>query len=168
MSDKYQEIEFHQVKLLVISSYLIGIIFNIFSLREAWLTILPPIGLMLALFWSVQLLRNSHLITAFIIGLLYDGLYQTLLGSHALLFVLITFIMLRMRLRFRSYPLWQQGVVIGFYMLLYQVLHHFFFSPVLTDQTYLAYWLMPVFSALLWPGLVVTLRALSSRTPSSS
>lgn len=163
MSDKYQEIELHQVRWLVISSYLVGIIFNVFSLRENLLIILPPLGLLLVLFWSVQLLRNTHLITAFLIGLLYDGLYQTLLGSHSLLFVLMTFFMLRMRLRFRSYRLWQQGVVIGFYMLFYQLMHHFFFSPALTEQTSLLYWLMPVFSAFIWPGLVLLMRGLSNR-----
>lgn len=163
MSDKFQEIEFHQVKFLVITSYIAGLIINIFSLREPLLQILPPLALMLVLFWSIQLLRNSHLITAFTLGLLYDALYQTLLGSHALLFVLITFIMLRIRLRFRSYRVWQQSIVIGFYLLLYQFLHSLFFAPTLHEQVFWVYWLMPLVGVAIWPLLVMLLRGLSNR-----
>ncbi len=163
MSDKFQEIEFHQVKFLVITSYIVGIIINIFSLREPLLQILPPLALILVLFWSVQLLRNSHLITAFILGLLYDALYQTLLGSHALLFVLLTFLMLRIRLRFRSYRVWQQSLIIGFYLLLYQFLFSLFFAPSLHEEMFWIYWLMPFVAALLWPLVVSLLRGLSNR-----
>ena len=163
MSDKFQEIEFGQVKWLVITSYLFAIILNIIAIQDPLLTFLPPFGLLLVLFWSVQLLRNSHLITAFILGVLYDALYQTLLGGHALLFVIITFIMLRIRLRFRTYRHWQQGLVVGFYFYIYQILHYFFFSPVLEGQVLFLYWIMPIIAGIIWPGLVVTLRGLSNR-----
>ncbi len=163
MSDKFQEIEFHQVRLLVIFSYLVGLTVNIFSLKEQVLIIFPPFALLLTLFWSVQLLRNSHLIVAFSLGMLYDALYQSLLGTHALLFILITFFMLRIRLRFRSYRLWQQSLIIGFYFYLYQGLHYLIFSPQLLGDTLWLYWSMPISATLIWPGLVIILRGLSNR-----
>lgn len=163
MSDKFQDIELNQVKWLVIASYLFAIVLNIILLQDPLLSFLPPFGLLLLLFWSSKLLRHSHLITAFIIGLLYDALYQTLLGGHALLFVIITFIMLRVRLRFSTYRLWQQALLISFYFYIYIVMHYLFFSPVLEGQTTLLYWVMPFIAGFIWPGLVVVLRGLSNR-----
>lgn len=163
MSDKFQEIEFHQVKWLVILSYFFGLTINVFSLKQPLLVILPPIALLIVLFWAVQLLRNSHLLVAFSLGLLYDALYQTLLGSHALLFVVITFFMLRIRLRFRTYRVWQQSLIVGFYLLIYQGLYYLIFSPQLDGVLLNYFWLMPVIASLLWPFIVALLRGLSNR-----
>lgn len=167
MSDKFLEIEFQQVKWLVIFSYLFAIILNIFAIRDPWLVFLPPFALLTVLFWSVQLPQNSHLISAFILGLFYDALYQSLLGSHALLFVILTFMMLRIRLRLRSYRYWQQGLVIGFYFYIYQFFHFVFFSPSIQVEHQWLYWTMPVVAGTLWPGLVILIRALTYRTANS-
>lgn len=163
MSNKFHNINFSQVSILVIVSYLVAISLTIITLNNPVLSFLPPFGLLVVLFWSLQLINSNHLVTAMLIGLVYDVLYITLLGSHALIFILVLFFMLRVRLRLRSYPLWQQGIFVGIYFFIYQLLHFLFFSPSFIETSPLFYWLMPVSAVFIWPALVVTLRALSNK-----
>lgn len=163
MSTKYHDLDFSQVSILVVTSYLLAVALTIFTLSNPMLSFMPPFALLLALFWSVQLINSSHLVTAMLLGLTYDVLYITLLGSHALIFILILFLMLRTRLRFRTYPLWQQGLFISFYFYLYQIIHYLFYNPSFLEFNVYFYWLMPIVAGIIWPGLVVTMRSLANK-----
>ncbi|UQB41760.1 rod shape-determining protein MreD [Thiomicrospira microaerophila] len=164
MNFAYHNIAFHSVKYLVLLSYCLSLILSVYALRVDWLIILPPFALMVLLFWVVQILNQTHLFTALILGLLMDGLHQTLLGSHSLIFIIITFMMIRMRLRFRSTPLWQQSIVIGFYMLIFQILYFILYTPPLSEEGAVLYWSMPLVSIVLWPLIALSLTKLSSPT----
>lgn len=164
MNFAYHNIAFHSVKYLVITSYCLSLILSVYALRVDWLIILPPFTLMVLLFWVVQILNQTHLFTALTLGLLMDGLHQTLLGSHSLIFIIITFMMIRMRLRFRSTPLWQQSIMIGFYMLIFQILYFILYTPPLSEEGTMLYWFMPLMSILLWPLIALSLTKLSSPT----
>lgn len=161
MNYAYHNLSFHSVKYLVITSYIASLILSVYALRVDWLLILPPVTLLVIVFWMIQILNQTHLYTALILGLLMDGLHQTLLGSHSLLFILITFMMLRMRLRFRSTPLWQQSIMIGLYMLLFQFCYFILYQPSLSADEVILYWSMPLVSIITWPILALTLISLS-------
>jgi rod shape-determining protein MreD len=166
MSDKFLERSFHQVKFLLIGTYVLAITLSMFSLRGDWLILLPPIALLMIFFWSVHLLNQSHLFTALFLGVIYDVLFNSLLGLHALLFIVLTFFMLRMRLRFRSYRLWHQSVVIGFYMAIYQALHYVLLNPLLNETTLWYYGLMPLAASIIWPCWILISRPFFFRTSS--
>lgn len=153
MTDKVFSLNLSQVKWLLISSYLIALIIdNMISLTFAN-HFMPPITFLLLLFWVTQILDQTHLFTAFILGLLFDAAQSTPLGSHALIFITLTFVMLRARQRFKSYPRWQQALMAGSYILVFQVLGWFIFTPTLTGNQLIYYWLEPFIAALLWPIL---------------
>jgi len=161
MIKSYHDTSFQTAKFIVIFSYLTALVINVLAIRIDWLFILPPLTLMVLMFWIVQILDQTHLYTAMFLGLLHDALHNTLLGSHSLLFIVIAFIMLRMRLRFRSVPLWQQSTMIGVYLLIYQIGHFMFYDPALTDQQTYIYWSMPIAATFIWPVIVVILGQLS-------
>ncbi|WP_353957017.1 rod shape-determining protein MreD [Thiomicrospira sp. R3] len=167
MNYAYHNLSFQSVKYLVITSYVASLILSVYALRVDWLLILPPFTLLVLLFWVIQILNQTHLFSALILGLLMDGLHQTLLGSHSLLFILVTFMMIRMRLRFRSTPLWQQSIMIGFYMLLFQFCYFILYQPSLSNDEVLLYWSMPLVSTIVWPILALSLISLSKPSESA-
>ncbi|WP_127471050.1 rod shape-determining protein MreD [Thiomicrorhabdus aquaedulcis] len=158
MSDKILDVNIRQLRWLIILSYFFGLMFDTMLLLNKATLFIPPVTLFLTLFWCAQFTNRTHILSAFVLGLLADTLYQTTLGSHALLFVVITFMMIRHRLRFRAYPVWQQAFFISGYMMVYQLLNFIFFSPVLSSQEMVTYWVMPAAAILLWPVVSTILR----------
>lgn len=163
MTDKVFSLSFSHVKWLLLFSYLGGLIIDSalnfsFSLHYA-----PPITLLILFFWSSQILNQTHLFTAFILGLLNDASLNTLLGAHALLFLAVTFFMLRIRLRFKSYPMWQQSIIVAFYIFVFQVAGWFIFHPTLSGNTVYYYWLEPVLALFLWPLVSNIMQSLTQR-----
>ncbi|MDX1795092.1 MAG: rod shape-determining protein MreD [Hydrogenovibrio sp.] len=163
MSDKVFSLNFSHVKWLLFISYLIGLIIDSMLNFSFALHFAPPITLLILLFWSSQILNQTHLFTAFILGLLYDASFNTPLGAHALLFITLTFIMLRIRLRFKGYPMWQQSLLVAIYILIFQVLGWFIFHPVLSGIHAYYYWLEPLTILIAWPLVSNIMHSLTQR-----
>lgn len=163
MTDKVFSLGFSDVKWLLLFSYLGGLVIDSALNFSFALHYAPPITLLLLLFWSSQILNQTHLFTAVVLGLLNDASLNTLLGAHALLFLTVTFFMLRIRLRFKGYPMWQQSMVVSFYVLFFQIAGWFIFHPTLNDSTVYYYWLEPVFAIALWPLVSNIMQSLTQR-----
>lgn len=163
MSDKVFSLSVVHVKWLLILSYLTALVADSMLNFSFALHFAPPITLLLLLFWSSQILNQTHLFTAFLLGLLNDASLSTTLGAHALLFLTVTFFMLRIRLRFRSYPMWQQSIIIAFYILIFQVAGWFIFHPNLEGNTIYYYWLEPILAIFLWPLTSSIMQSLTQR-----
>lgn len=163
MANKVFSLTLANAKWMLFFSYLLVLVLDtMISLSELNL-FLPLITFLVLMFWVTQLLSQTHLITAFILGLFFDTTLSTPLGSHALIFVILTFLMLRFRLRFKSFPIWQQGLIIGGYLLLFQAIGWFIFSPPLAGNDLIFYWLEAAVGALLWPLVVLIMQSLTRR-----
>lgn len=161
MIGKIMDIKASQARWIILISYLFCLAFDSMVLLDNASLLVPPLTIIVLLYWCANFLDRTHLFSAFVLGLMADTLYQTTLGAHALLFCFIAFLMVRHRLRFRAYPVWQQAFFIGAYMMLYQILNYIFFSPVLINGDIGYYYLMPFVSLLLWPALTYTLRRIT-------
>ncbi|WP_373020807.1 rod shape-determining protein MreD [Thiomicrorhabdus sp.] len=158
MTDRFINLEFSQARWLVLITYFLGLTLDtMMSMQEATL-LAPSFTLLFLMYWSAQFLKNTHFISAFLLGLLLDALYGTTLGAHSLILITITFIMLRYRLLFRSHSVLQQAFVIIFYLMAYQFISYVMFSPNLTEDQALYYWSMPFTSLIAWPILALSLR----------
>ena len=153
MTEKFIKLSSAQIRWLIIISFIFALIIDSMVLLNQSLAFIPPITLLMVLYWSSHVVDRTYFVSAFILGTLADALYQTTLGAHALLYVVIVFMMLRIRLQFKTYPAWQQAFIIGIYLLVYQALHTLFFSPVLDDGSFVPYWSMPAAGILIWPLL---------------
>lgn len=162
-ADRFINIEFQQARWLVILSYFIGVTLDTMLVMEQATLTLPPFSLLLLLYWSAQFLKQTHFVSAFVLGLLLDALYQSTLGAHALIFIILTFIMLRYRLLFRTHSVLQQALVIFFYLYAYQLLIFVVLAPVLHNGALTAFWLMPFSVLLIWPLMALSLRWLTQR-----
>ena len=127
--------------------------------------LLPPFGLLVLLYWAQREIRHTHFIAAVTIGLLYDAMSGTLLGLHALLFSIVLFIFLRMRLRFRLVRTLQQTGVLIFLLYLYQLMLLPLIYDHLEGDAWLRYIAMPLTLLICWPILKYTLDWLSHTRP---
>lgn len=88
---------------------------------------------------------------AFLIGLVADLLYGSLLGEHALRLVIFSFLLQRFRARLRFFPPAQQALVMGALLLndrlISAALHLLLGQP----QLPLSWWWAPLPGMLLWP-----------------
>lgn len=164
MTEKVFSLQIHDIKWLFFLSYLIAIIIDNMMVLSFDIQFMPSLTLLTLFFWASQILYKSHLFSAFILGLAFDTALNTPLGSHSLIFLTTTFLMLRSRLRFKGYPLWQQSMLIGGYILVFQIMSWFIFSPNLTGSTLYYFWLEPVVAIFIWPLLTLTLNRLTHKT----
>lgn len=163
MKEKFVSLKSSQFRWTILISYLFALIMDSMVILNSSLSFLPPFAILVVLYWSSQFTDSTYLFSAFILGVLADALHQTTLGAHALLYIIILFMMLRIRLQFKSYPAWQQAFIIGIYLLIYQVLNTLFFSPVLAEGMFVPYWSMPAASILIWPLLAGVLNRITFR-----
>lgn len=164
MSDKVFSLRFSDIKWLFILSYFVSVVIDSMMILSFNINFVPYLTLLILLFWSTQILNQTHLFSAFALGLLFDASMNTPLGSHSLIFVTITFLMLRSRLRFKGYPLWQQSIIVGSYFILFQVMSWFIFHPVLVGNAVLYYWVEPLLAILIWPVLTQIMHQLTHRS----
>lgn len=120
----------------------------------------PEWSAIVLLYWVMAVPQQVGMLTAWVLGLLVDSLVGSLLGLHALGFVLVAFVGLSLYERLRMYSLFQQSMIVFVAIALARLLG--FWVDVLTRG---AAWtpmvLLPAFtSALLWPVAFTALRGL--------
>ncbi|MET0808462.1 MAG: rod shape-determining protein MreD [Pseudoxanthomonas sp.] len=119
-------------------------------LRPYWL------ALMVA-YWVIESPENAGLGFAFIVGLIADLMFGTLLGEQALRMVILTFILQRFRARLRFFPMWQQALAIGVLLLNDRVVTAAIRLGLGEPALPVNYWWAPLLGMLLWPPLFVLL-----------
>ena len=138
---------------LALLSYVAALMLNALPLHEPVALLRPPFGLLVLFYWSQRDLSRTHFLTAVLLGLLYDALTDSLLGLHVLLFSVLLFIFLRMRLRFRLVrPLQQAGALIVM-LYLYQLMRLPVVYDHLQDPLWPYYLAMPLMALVIWPPL---------------
>lgn len=163
MSHKVYSLQIAQVRWLLIISYLIAFLIDATLFISLDWHFIPSITLIMLFFWVSQLLNKVHFFTALVLGVLMDATTNNLLGSHALIFVIATFLSLRSRQSFKNYPGWQQTIFIVFYLLIAQFLTWFVLQPQLTGEQYFYYWLSPLLALVIWPVLNQLMRFFTER-----
>ena len=125
-------------------------------LRPYWLALVVA-------YWVLETPERAGLGFAFMVGILADLAFGSLLGEQALRLVIIAFILQRFRARLRFFPLSQQALAVGALLANDKVVTtavHWILG--LPTPAALA-WLAPVLGMLLWPPLFFLLDALRLR-----
>jgi len=98
-----------------------------------------------------------------VLGLLLDVMTGTLLGQHALSLSLVAFLALRLHLRVRVLPAWQQGISVFLLVVLDRALSLWVTGIQGMPTEAKAIWAPAATSTLLWPWLYVILRDVRRR-----
>lgn len=125
-------------------------------MRPAWV-------LLILIYWTMVNPYQMNVGWAWFTGLFVDLLNGTLLGEHALAFTIIIYLVSRIYIRLRMFPLLQQSISIFLFMLLYQFIIFCiqgFIGELPNSQLY---WLSSVTSMLIWPWLFMVLSNMRRR-----
>ncbi|MBE2259002.1 MAG: rod shape-determining protein MreD [Rhodobacteraceae bacterium] len=108
-------------------------------------------------FWSVREPRLVGMGLAFVFGLAMDVADASLLGQHALAYVLAAYGASSLSRRILWFPLGQQALQVFPLLLLVPVVQFAVWAVVGAELPGLAYFLGPLFATLLWPLLTFVL-----------
>ena len=146
---------------------LVSFLLEVFISNFFDLSVYLPITLMVLIYWNMALPKDIGLIWAMIFGFCLDVNKEILLGSHVLLFLLISFLTQRYFHRLRALYMIQQSLFIAVVILIYQIFLILFFSE-FRQSIFLELILLTLLSSLLWPFIFGILRQLRIKFVQSS
>ena len=134
---------------------IVALFFKIIPWPHVMAEIMPQWVLLVTLL-SVLLFPEWCGVTfAFIVGVLTDCVTGSLLGQHAFVFVLLSYLVLKASRPIRCLPQWQQSMLIGFFaclnLLLQQAVAIFAGGVIFMGE----HWLSIIASAFAWPILMM-------------
>ncbi|ACV34040.1 rod shape-determining protein MreD [Accumulibacter sp.] len=139
----------------IASTLLIALLFN-FLPTANWPGVPDWVALALV-FWCVREPRRVGMGLAFLFGLAMDVADASLLGQHALAYVLVAYGASSLSRRILWFPLGQQALQVFPLLLLVQLVQLGVRTIVGADFPGLAYFVGPCLAALLWPLLTFVL-----------
>ena len=122
-------------------------------LRPYWLALVVA-------YWVIEDPDRLGLGFAFIVGVLADLVFGSLLGEQALRLVVMAFILQRFRARIRFFPMSQQALAIGGLLLNDRIVTAGLHIALGIQPLPTMFWLAPLTGMLLWPPVFVLLDAL--------
>ena len=117
-------------------------------------------------YWALVEPRMPILLCAFILGILSDVLFSTVLGQHALGLVLMAYVVSRMRPIFILFPLWQATLALAPAWLLYIYLMFWIDATTHHQADIWLRWLPVLSTTLFWPLVFALMEALRGRDDS--
>ncbi len=145
----------------------VSLLLEIFVSNLFNLFVFLPITLMVLIYWNMALPKDIGLVWAMIFGFCLDINQEILLGSHVLLFLLISFLTQRYFHRLRALYMIQQSLFVAIVVLFYQILLILFFSE-FKEKILFELIMMTILSAFLWPVVFGILRQLRIKFIQSS
>ena len=139
-------------------TFVVGFVLSALPLPETIIDWRPCWLAMLLIYWCMALPERVGILSAWLLGLLFDVQQSFILGQHALGFIFLAYVIIQNHKRMRVYPLLQQSLVVCLYLLIYQaiMLLVMLLSGTITYTWF--YWLPAFTSMLIWPWLFIFMR----------
>ncbi|WP_143871470.1 rod shape-determining protein MreD [Catenovulum sediminis] len=121
------------------------------SFRPDWI-------LLVLFYWAIALPHRVNVGTAWVCGFILDILLGSVLGAHALILALVTYIASANYLTIRNFSLWQQALIVGLVSAFYH-LGDYWIQHFLTTAYFLPELMWPVVTnTFIWPWAFLLLR----------
>ena len=153
-------------RLPVVITLLVGLMLSIMPLPEGAEPFRPDWLALVLIFWAMQLPRSWSVGTAWIIGIILDVAYGTLLGQHAVALCVIIFVTVRFHLLMRVFPLSQLSATIFALLALYQFILFWINGVAGVTAPSITYWAPVITGTIVWPFLYMFLSGIRFRSPS--
>jgi len=153
-------------RLPVIITFVVGLMLAIMPLPDYLQAFLPDWLALLVIFWAMQLPRTWSVGSAWIIGIVLDVSYGTLLGQHALALCLIAFVTVRFHLLMRVFPLSQLSFTVFALLALYQFVLFWINGVAGISAPSVTYWGPVIVGTLVWPFAYMFLSGVRYRSRS--
>lgn len=110
------------------------------------------------IYWVIALPQRIGITIAWAVGLMVDVLLGSLLGQHALAFIIVAYIASSIYQRLRMFSVWQQSLIVFAIVGLNQLIN-FWIENIAGLREWSMWYLFPsVVSAFLWPWVFLVLR----------
>ena len=139
-------------------TFVVGFVLSALPLPETIIDWRPCWLAMLLIYWCMALPERVGILSAWLLGLLFDVQQSFILGQHALGFIFLAYVVIKNHKRMRVYPLLQQSLVVCLYLLIFQaiMLLVMLLSGTITYTWF--YWVPAFTSMLIWPWLFIFMR----------
>lgn len=144
----------------IVLSFFAAMVLHVFPLPHGLLWARPEWVAMVLIYWVLAAPEKVGVGSAWLVGILLDGLEGALLGQNAIALAVVAYVTLILYQRIRMFNPWQQALVVFVMIGLHQMLCSWAQSFRGGTAPTLIFLLPAVFSALLWPVFMVLMRAL--------
>ncbi len=144
-------------RLPVIITFIVGLMLTVMPLTDSVEPFRPDWLALVVIFWAMHLPRTWSVGSAWIIGIVLDVSYGTLLGQHALALCVIAFATVRFHLLMRVFPLSQLSATIFALLALYQFILFWVNGVAGVSAPAITYWAPVITGTLIWPFLFMFL-----------
>ncbi|MDA1299136.1 MAG: rod shape-determining protein MreD [Proteobacteria bacterium] len=112
------------------------------------------------IYWIIALPQRIGIVAAWMVGLMMDVLMGSLLGQHAIAYILMAYVTYSLYQRLRMFAIWQQSLVVFAIVGLNQLIN-FWIENIAGVADWTLWYLLPsLMSALVWPWVFLLLRFL--------
>lgn len=150
----------HQRHWIIWLTFVVSLIIDSITWPHAWGIAIPDITPLVLFYWVLAISQKSFVVTATLLGMIHDILYLSSLGTHAIVYLILLYPLLHIRLQLRNMTLFQMSIVMGFFVLIHQVLLWLFHWGKLSAEQQLPYLLASLVAIFIWPLLFISLRSL--------
>ncbi len=150
-------------RLPVIGTLILGLMLAIMPLPAAVAFARPDWLVLLVIFWAMQLPRAWSVGSAWLVGIVLDVAYGTLLGQHALALAVVAFLTVRFHLLMRVFPMLQLTATVFALLALYQFLLLWVNGVTNVTAAPSYYWAPVLTGTLIWPFLYMFLSGMRYR-----
>lgn len=145
---------------LLPASIVVALLLGLLPLPLALLPLRPYWLALVVAYWVIEDPEHTGLGFAFLVGVLADIAFGSLLGEQALRMVVMAFILQRFRARLRFFPLWQQALAMGGLLLNDRIVVAAVHVALGIPSLPLMFWLAPLTGMALWAPVFLLLDAL--------
>ncbi|MGH8084030.1 MAG: rod shape-determining protein MreD [Lysobacter sp.] len=145
---------------LLPASVILALLLGLLPLPPALQPLRPYWLALVVAYWVIEDPDRSGLGFAFIVGVIADLTFGSLLGEQALRLVVMAFILQRFRARLRFFPMSQQALAIGGLLLNDRIVVAAIHVALGIAPGPALSWLAPLVGMLLWPPVFVLIDAL--------
>lgn len=135
----------------VLVSFLCAFCLMIIPINPALKWLRPDLVTLLMIYWVANLPNNIGVVFAFFIGILFDLLSGTLIGTMGLTLSIVAFLTMNLRLRLRIYRTWQKCIIVMLLLACSQLLRLWIQILVGHPPANFFYWVSSFITAFLWP-----------------
>ncbi len=144
-------------------SVLLAVLLGLVPLPDMLAPLRPYFLGLLLVYWLLETPDRVGMGAAFVMGLVGDLAFGTLIGEQALRLTVLAFIVQRFRARLRFFPLWQQSLAVFALLVNDRVIAAAVRIALDEGAPRWSFWLSPLLALPLWPWLVVMFDTLRLR-----
>lgn len=153
----------HHGGWVIVLSFVVAFVLTVLPV-PAWMEqVRPNWTALIVIYWTLALPQRVGVGVAWLAGLFQDVLIGTLLGTHALAFLLVAYLTLKLHQRIRVFPLWQQALSVLVLLLSVRLVLFWVNGFIGRPAPDWVFWAPAFVGTLIWPVIFVILREMRRR-----